>query len=108
VSRGSGRVGVDDPDEFVVEPGSGGVGVAGGVIALAEKDVDELDVGLVEPASLADGLEAAVQLERPGAVPVGEKPARSAGWVVVCGRCCGCGVGFDGLGGLAVVGCPVK
>ena len=65
---GSGRSGVDDSDELVVELGAGRVGVAGGVVALPAEDFDELDVGLVEPASLADGLEATVELKRAGTV----------------------------------------
>ena len=43
------------------------------VVALASQDVDELDVGVEEPAPFADGLEPAVELERPCAVPVAEK-----------------------------------
>ena len=65
---------VDDVDEVVVEPGAGGVGVGGGVVALAAQDGDELGSGLVEAAAFADGLEAAVELERSGAVAVAEQP----------------------------------
>ncbi len=68
--------GVDDRDQLVVERGPGGIRVSGGVVALAAQDFYELDAGLVETASLADGLEAAVQLGRSGAVPVGQQPPR--------------------------------
>jgi hypothetical protein len=44
--------------------------VSGGIVALAAQDVDELDAGFVEAASLADALEAAVEFDRSGAVPV--------------------------------------
>ncbi len=70
--------GVDHSNQLVVELGSSRIGVRGGVVSLPAQDVDELDVGLVESASLAYGLEPAVQLEWTGAVPVGEKPARSS------------------------------
>jgi hypothetical protein len=43
---------------LVVELGSERIGVVGGVVALSAEDVDELEVGLVEPASFTDGLEA--------------------------------------------------
>jgi hypothetical protein len=60
------------------------------------QDVYEVDAGLAEATSLADGLEPAVQLERAGAVPVAEQPAVRGGLLgnfVVIG---GDGVGFDG------------
>ena len=94
---------VDDADEFVVEVGADGVGVGGGVVALAAQDGDELGAGLVEAAAFADGLEAAVELERSGAVAVAEQPTMEPGGVsgvmlsVVVP--CGDGVGFDGAGG---------
>src|SRR5215213_5729445 len=65
---------VDDVDQLVVEPGARRVGVGGGVVALAAQDGDELGTGLVEAAAFADGLEAAVELERSGAVAVAEQP----------------------------------
>jgi len=55
---------VDDADEIVVELGPGQVRMGGCVVALPAQDGDELDVGLEEPAAFADGLEAAVDLER--------------------------------------------
>ena len=48
---------VDDADEIVVELCADGVGVAGGVVALAAEDGDELGAGLEEAAAFADGLE---------------------------------------------------
>ena len=41
-----------------MELGSERIGVVGGVVALSAEDVDELEVGLVEPASFTDGVEA--------------------------------------------------
>ena len=70
---------VDDVDEAVVEVGADGVGVGGGVVALAAQDGDELGAGFVEAAAFADGLEAAVQLERSGAVTVAEQPTMQPG-----------------------------
>ena len=61
---------------------------------MVAEDVDELEVGFVEPASFADAPEATVQLERAGAVPVGEKPARLGRWW--------------GHLGLIVVGCRLR
>jgi hypothetical protein len=65
---------VDRLDELVVELGAGRVGVGEGVVALAAEDGDELGSGLIEAAAFADGLEPAVELERPGAVTVAEEP----------------------------------
>jgi hypothetical protein len=47
--------------------------VGGGVVALAAQDGDELGAGVEESAAFADRLEAAVQLERAGAVAVAEQ-----------------------------------
>lgn len=102
VVEGSGG-GVDDVDQVVVELCSQRVGVGGGVVSLSAQDVNEVDAGLVEPASFADRLEAAVELERSGAVSVGEQPVMRARWLTaVPGRSGGC-FGFDGLGGLEVL-----
>ena len=93
---------VDDVDQLVVEAGAGGVGVGGGVVALAAQDGDELGAGLVEAAAFADGLEAAVELEWSGAVAVAEQPPVELSGVVGSSSsadACGDGVGFDGLGG---------
>ena len=48
--------------------------LGGGVVVLGLQRGSELDAGLEEGAGLTDGLERAVQLGRPGAVPVAEQP----------------------------------
>ena len=82
--------------------GADGVGVSGGVVALAAQDGDELGAGLVEAAPFADGLEAALELEWSGAVTVAEQSTMEPGGSLITAvdHCrCGCGGGFDGTGG---------
>ena len=70
---------------------------------------DELGTGLVEAAAFADGLESAVELERPGAVAVAEEPSMPCVLSRFIGACwwdrC-VGVGFDGAGGVEVLNRP--
>src|SRR5581483_1838035 len=77
---------IDHPDELVVDLGASNVRMSDGVVALALQHRHELRPRLEEAAALADGLESAVQLQRPRALTVAEETTMDAlcGCVLLC------------------------
>jgi len=88
-------------DEPVEQGGPVGLAVVACVVALADQDGQELGAGAEVGAGLAGGLQAAVQLGRPGAQPVAEHAG--VGFAAEPGHAGGLVVGGQ-LGRLAVKG----
>jgi hypothetical protein len=64
---------LDGGEDLVEEVSSAGLVAVGGVVSLAEKDGDELGAGLEVDAALADGFEAAVEVDGSTAVAVAQQ-----------------------------------